>query len=163
MDEVSHEKIFLTVAALDGTSIADWAPHGAAYAHLTRVRHAIQPYLEHTPFTDVIFHQGERDNLLGTTSDAYTADLRALITEINGFAKSIPIYVCQASWRSGVVSRQITDAQLNECSRHGNVRMGPNTDALGMQYRYDGTHFNDKGLLAFAEMLVHFVEKQRRL
>lgn len=69
----------------------------------------------------------------------------------NGF--SGPIYVCTATWGSGFRENpeiQSAQSEIVKINASDFVFSGPNTDAYGYAFRWDGVHFSREGLDKFA-------------
>ena len=138
----------LTVSAQGGTSIADWAPDGKCFGILAKRLPEITTCAR--PITHVVFHQGERDTMMGTSCASYVHHFNQMKNCLDVSLHNCPWIVCQASYRMGLMSKEVKSAQNEIIKTSRNVIAGPDTDLLGAAYRYDNTHFNDAGLTAFA-------------
>jgi hypothetical protein len=149
--DLALEDLVISMRAVGGSSIADWSEGGKHFADL---RDAIDD-IKACPLevTHVIFHQGERDTLEQTASETYIARFMPLYDLITSVWGAVPWVLCRASHRMGVQSAEVIAAQNELIQRLDNCHGGPNTDLLGEDYRYDDTHFNARGLDAFAEQL----------
>jgi hypothetical protein len=102
----------------------------------------------------VLWHQGESDSVAGSTAEAYFQRLQTIIESLNQDAGyEIPWFVAQASFYP-----HTKKAEENEVARgqqllwsKGIAHKGPVTDDLGDEYRYDGVHFNEKGLITHGQ------------
>jgi len=142
----------ITLRSVGGTSVADWSSGGAQYdglkaeiAELARIK---------PPITHVIWHQGERDTLLGTSRKDYIERFNALHQLVHAHMPNVTWIICRASYRFGVTSADVIAAQNAIIANNADCHPGPNTDALGTAFRYDDTHLNDIGQSEFAQMLV---------
>jgi len=146
----AYDAVTFALAAAGGVTVADLAPGGSANAMVTRaVAAAAQAGLA---FTHVLFHQGERDTMLGTRRAAYQRALEALIAQLRAAGVVAPVYICRASYRFGITSDEVRAAQTAAVDRAPDLFPGPDTDALGAPCRADNTHFSDSGLEKFAAL-----------
>lgn len=147
------DEVIISSIAQGGTSIQDWSPNGKCFTLLKN-------YLAHisdnkfTPVTTVIFHQGERDTLNKTDFYAYKFYLESLLCNIFPIIPKAKIILCRASYRNEIVNEEVIRAQNYLINQYSYVWPGPNTDSLGKNMRYDGTHFNDEGLDIFSNQLM---------
>lgn len=141
----------VTVLAEGGTSMADWAAGGRCHRRLKEAVPQIQALDE--GITHLLFHQGERDTLLRTTSEAYFTDFLTLHELTSSLWPRCPMFVCMASHRMGVTSAAVRSAQKRIQREVPICIPGPDTDALGSELRRDDTHFNERGLEVFARQL----------
>jgi hypothetical protein len=146
----AHDAVTFTLAAMGGAAIADLAPGGGA--NVAVIRAAAAARQAGLAFTHVLFHQGERDTLLGTGRSAYRASLEALIGQLRALGITAPIHICRASYRFGVISDDVRAAQAAVIDAAPDRLPGPDTDTLGAQWRADNTHFADPGLEKFAAL-----------
>ncbi len=149
--EILHQKqggtLGLTLHAVGGTSVEDWAPNGRLH----------QPLLDSLPqlggrVTHIVWHQGERDTLLGTSQADYAERLTALHSAV-ACILPVPWIICRASYRADQTSDKMLAAQTAVLTKIPGCIAGPNTDTLGSEFRRDGTHFNAQGLDSFAAMM----------
>lgn len=142
----------ITLRAQGGTAIADWSKSGKHFEELLRDLPAIRSCP--VPVTHVLYHQGERDTMLGTDEVGYVSRFLELHDAVSGALPQAEWIVCRASYRMGVTSETVRRAQDAIVARLSKCRAGFDTDQLGSEYRYDDTHFNEKGLQAFARGLL---------
>ncbi len=134
-----------------GTSVTGWQPGGGLFAWtLTRIKQ-----LGRNGFRAVLWHQGESDR--DTDSDEYYKKLANIIRTSNKQAGwTFPWFVAEASY-GGVTAPRYENvrAAQERLWKDGVAQQGPDTDALGSEYRdYEGAggHFSPKGLKAHGEM-----------
>lgn len=140
----------LTLGASGGTSVGEWAPGGTLYDALaTRLAAG-----DGRGITHVVFQQGEKDTLLGTSETDYTRDFMRLHDGIAGLIGDARWIICRSSYRFGVTSPDVVTAQTRLAATLPGAVAGPCLDELGSDLRRDDTHFNDQGLARFAELLV---------
>ena len=149
------DDVVISMFAEGGSSIADWSPGQPC---LRKLRQAL-PHFESsaTAITHIVFHQGERDNLLGTGAAEYRQSFMSMYQRVSKFFPEARWILCIASWSDGVTSDAVREAQLSALEREPTIFRGPDTDLLGDDCRYDGTHFNELGLERFATMLTETI------
>ncbi len=139
----------LTLTAVGGTSIAEWAPGGPCFEKLTGRLAAG----DGMGVTHVVFQQGEKDTLLETSGEDYTARFLRLYDAVTAEVGVVPWIICRSSYRFGVTNPDVTDAQAKLAATLPLAVEGPYLDELGPEFRTDDTHFNDAGLEQFATRL----------
>jgi len=102
----------------------------------------------------VLWHQGESDSLVKTSSETYCSRLKTIIESLDKEAGyEIPWFVAQASFHPG--SKEPEEQEVARGQQllweRGIARRGPVTDDLGEAYRSDGVHFNQLGLTTHAQ------------
>jgi hypothetical protein len=152
-----YEAVVFVSLGVGATEIAQWQPEGDL---LPQVLKGLRDLKDHglTP-THLFWHQGEADGQLQTNTETYKARFLKMLSAIRRQGVQTPIYVCRAS-RCGEQKpvAAIRQAQSELVNAALNILPGPDTDALGDAYRYDGCHFSDEGLEKFADM---WMEKLR--
>lgn len=143
------ETLRLTLTAVGGTSIAEWAPGGPCFDKLSDRLAAG----DGVGVTHVVFQQGEKDTLLETTAEDYTATFLRLYGAVTAEIGEVPWIICRSSYRFGVTNPDVTDAQAKLAATLPLAIEGPFLDALGSEFRTDDTHFNDRGLDWFSTEL----------
>jgi hypothetical protein len=65
-----------------------------------------------------------------------------------------PILIARSTTCGGVARNRtaIREAQTRLAQNHGDLRLGPDTDTLGAEYRHDKCHFSGAGLDRAAAM-----------
>ncbi|WP_185155380.1 sialate O-acetylesterase [Rudanella paleaurantiibacter] len=148
-------------AAQGGTSSSEWAQtaSGVGPAYLSPYRRlgvALRHYAARTGLRAVLWHQGESDNLGGTSVQTYVNNLLTVIQKTRqqtGFAQ-LPWLMSRASYISGTTSNAIIQAQNNLITSTQNIWPGPETDLYTSDsLRLDGLHFGgNKGLSLLATL-----------
>ena len=157
-DRLGWDDLTVTLLAQSGSGIADWSEqsgkcHDMLIAGLEGAKAAVRPV------THIVFHQGEADNLRGTTKPQYVTRFTRLHAVVSSALPNAKWIICRASYRMGVVAPAIIEAQTELAETLPRCHAGPDTDQFGLQYRHDNTHFADTGLAAFAEALCETFEK----
>ncbi|MCH9806516.1 MAG: hypothetical protein K0U74_02175 [Alphaproteobacteria bacterium] len=153
-DRLQLSDFVVSLLAQGGTSVGDWSTGGKCFEAM---RAAIPKIAEcPVPVTHVLYHQGERDTLLETDTASYVAQFSKLHEEVQKTFQ-VPWIVCRVSYRMGVTSADVIAAQDEIIRSTPGCIAGPNTDQFGSDYRYDDTHFNEKGVNAFAAELAETI------
>ena len=137
-----------------GTNIEQWqkdsptSPNGPGvlYARLVERMRQFGP----NGVRALLWHQGESDAALGTSGATYASKLQAIIdgTRSNG-GFTVPWIIAQVAYPGGTAAQQAELRSGQQSLVNGStIFAGPNTDTLGAEYRYDGTHFTVPGLQA---------------
>lgn len=157
--EIEEVKSFsVTLCAKGGTSINDWASSSKTtnsnfFNDLPKI------IAKHENITHVFFHQGERDTFLKTNKKKYLSDFKNLKNQIDKFLPKIPWIVSTCSYRYGIISNEVRDAQKEIQSTFDNCFEGPDTDLIDGNKRRDNCHFNEDGLKTFANQIVNCLIK----
>lgn len=157
--------VVVIAGAAGGSSVADWNEDVRRIR--SRVVRSAQAAVAANLSPDAaIWIQGESD-ARETTMQAYEAGLRQIIASIDaeitaaqakaGKGRKGPEWIISRTSRCAELratgSEAVREAQEHVASTTRNARLGPNTDALGDEFRRDGCHFNDAGRSVLAEQL----------
>ncbi len=163
-------------SAFTGTAVQNWrqsAPEGGVaqsvydptLSYLPRqpyinLKLALQFYANSLGVRAVLWHQGEADNLINTSSDSYTSDLQFVIRQSRqDFGRNMSWVVARTSYGDrapGLTDANIIAGQNNVISAGPNVFAGPSTDNIQIPrtraplYDPDGFHFDYDGLVEVA-------------
>ena len=140
-----YDKVVLIPFAWGGSEIASWRPGGGLHPELIkRIRNAISNGLS---FTHLLWHQGENDAGQKTSKEAYQQAFRAMLDAIRAEGVMAPVYVSVASrCRASRPNPAVQNAQMELIDQSLGIYQGPNTDVLGLEFRFDGCHFTNEGL-----------------
>jgi hypothetical protein len=164
-DEIIERKLYDEVIffpmAVSASRIARWSPGGDIHPKLIqRIREAKPMGLT---FTHLLWHQGESDALSKTSKIAYQKSFHAMLDSIRREGVTAPIYVSVATrCNKERPNRTIQEAQTELVNPSEGIYAGPNTDILGLEYRYDGCHFTDEGLQEAALLWLEVLTGSRR-
>lgn len=155
IDSGLYTKVIFIPIAIGGTEIACWTT-GDCSKKLQQTIQVLDG--QHIQLTHIFWHQGESDNLKNTTEASYKEQL-AMILEILRKTQSADLYVSIASYHPGATTKPlgvdavIRKAQQSFINENKGVLQGPDTDSLiHAIHRYDGVHFSDFGMNAFAQL-----------
>ncbi|HJU04298.1 MAG TPA: sialate O-acetylesterase [Nitrospiraceae bacterium] len=148
-----YDAVVFVPVALGGTEMARWHPGGDLHRSiLDAIDHMHRQGLSPT---HLLWHQGENDNLLKTGKDSYKRMFSEMLASIRAHGVNAPIYVSIATLcGKHKPYLPIQEAQAELIDRSVGIYPGPNTDTLGLEFRYDGCHFSDEGLDREAELWV---------
>lgn len=145
-----NQSLVIACVAQGSSSVVSWRPSGENFK---RVRNAVNGLGAAGLRVDlVIWHQGETESWTSETDGvAYQNSLSSVIVGVRQLGVSAPVLVCKTSRDGkGVVNESVRLAQASVCNPNKGVFPGPDTDALGSEFRHDGVHWNGRGLDAFA-------------
>lgn len=142
--------VFITIG-VSGTEIEKWAPEGELHDRIIRAIKSTRK--SRLDITHLLWHQGETDALIGTSSQQYQSYFRQMLASIRNHGITAPIFVSLAS-RCGetMPDAMIRGAQSELVDVTQNILPGPDTDKLGASFRYDDCHFSQSGLQAVATL-----------
>lgn len=146
-----YETVIFVSIGVGGTEIARWAPEGDLHSRILKA--IVDTQNAGLEITHLFWHQGESDAYtLNTARETYQQHFQQMLASIRNRGVSAPIYVCVAT-RFAEMPRhaEIRAAQLGLVNNE-DIFLGPDTDPLGHEYRYDGAHFSTKGLEKFADL-----------
>jgi hypothetical protein len=146
-----YDAVVLVSLGVGTTEVERWLPDGDL---LPNVQKAIRQLKSCglTP-THLFWHQGETDGRLRTSTKLYISEFLEMLSAIRKMGVTAPIYVCRASrCAKQPPITSVRQAQLELVHEAQGIRAGPDTDALGLEYRHDGCHLSDKGQEKFADL-----------
>jgi hypothetical protein len=157
----AFERVTFVPLALGGAAVGDFAPGGTLHAQLLGVLGSARA--SGLVFTHLLWHQGERDTLLGTGAQSYRTAFLAMLAGIRAAGVEAPVYVSRATYRFAEMNAGVWAAQRDLANEEEGIFAGPDTDALGRAYRRDDVHFSGAGLEAFADLWMEAlkIEKPR--
>lgn len=143
MKQGRYEAVVFRCCAANGSSVAQWGPGGNLHQRLLDAIGDCQK--SGLKITHILWHQGEADNLAGTTD--YQQRFLAMLRAIRAAGVDAPIYVSVASSVVRLApSPAIREAQQSLANSGPGILPGPDSDQLGEPFRFDGVHFNAGGL-----------------
>lgn len=147
------QHVMIATIAQGSSYAADWLPEGRHADRLTKTVKSLQS--KGYEIDSVVWHQGETEAWeRGTDGSVYASQVRKVIQLLRALDVNAPVLVCQTTRdRDGRQNENIRKAQASLWSANENVWPGPDTDALGDDYRADGVHFNERGFREFAVLL----------
>ena len=165
IDSGLYRKVIFIPIAIGNTDIKCWAS-GECFQKLEATLRQLDS--QHIKLTHIFWHQGESDNLENTPKQEYKANLKIIFQTLRNHHQQADFYVSIASYHNGAVTKPlgvdkvIRQAQKEFISENKGVVFGPDTDQLIYAiHRYDGVHFSDFGMKAFANLWFRAIKKKR--
>jgi hypothetical protein len=142
-------KVTFMPIGVAGTSVGDWKPGGRAFHKLMSAIKVISK--ARAKFDYALWHQGSSD--VGENPIKYRDQLAGVLKFIT---LNVPIdkWVIAQHTKCG----QAFDSKINKQQKvvgsnfYYRRFLGPDTDSLGDEYRYDGCHLNKKGQEKMAKL-----------
>lgn len=148
--ERTGESTVFVVLAVDATTVGEWATHPKLVA---RFESLLTSLSDHSVELDaVLWQQGEADARLGTDQLHYTLSVKRVVEKILEMTAEPPIIKalstrCRSS-PNDIVRGAVMDMRYNDIEIH----LGPDTDTIDAEERYDECHFTARGLSIAADM-----------
>lgn len=154
-----YDAVVIAPIGTGSSEIARWAPGGDLHPKLIYTLRDLKA--AGLPPTHLLWHQGEGDRQ--TTGEAYRAWFLALLEAVRREGVTAPVYVSVATRYPGGTTPAVQEAQRGLVDPAAGIRAGPDTDALGDEYRNrrDPDHFNDAGLRRAAELWAEAVARSK--
>ena len=155
MYERYHVPIGVAVTGHGGTSATQWQPDNPMGLYPWMMTRIYQ--LGYQGFRAVLWHQGEADAVLGTSTDNYVSLLSNIIKQSKMDAGwEFPWFTAEATYQNGQNSSYPTIRNAQQKLWDTGISLeGPDTDTLTSEYRDHGgagIHFSPKGLSAHGKM-----------
>jgi hypothetical protein len=146
------ERVILIPSAIGSTTISRWKKGGDLNGMLQSVLSGLNNQYR---ITDIIWHQGEDDFLIGTSREAYSLMFLSMVQTIRAHGVDAPIFVSIAtkcgmnpSWHP---HNPVSDAQRSLHDEKQRICQGVDTDLLlNAEDRFEGCHFAGSGQEKFA-------------
>jgi hypothetical protein len=135
-----------------GTRVDQWLPEGALYPRIADALAGLAP----NGARALLWHQGESDAAQGTSAADYAQRMDRIIQASRGepAAADLPWGIALVSFLPGGDAARraaIIEGQRAVIEAGPMVFEGPDTDPwIGEEYRWDGIHFNERGLRTHA-------------
>lgn len=135
-----------------GTAIAEWIPGGHLHHRIVVAAGCLRAAGLVT--TAVLWGQGEADAVPGADGELYRSSLIRIIDALRTLGIASPVHVAVSTFCNTTSdgNAAIRAAQRSVVSTPDGIFAGPDTDRLGIAYRFDYCHFTDEGLWKVAEM-----------
>lgn len=151
LDSGHYDRVIWASRAIGGSAIAQWVPGGDLYDRIPPTIAQLQA--ANLAPTHVLWHQGEADAYTWNTPPAqYQQHFRRLVQALRELGVTAPIYICVATRFAELSGHEPLRSAQRELARDPGIELGPDTDTLGLEYRYDGAHFSTAGLDRFADL-----------
>jgi hypothetical protein len=145
----AFDRVVIVPFAIGSTSIADWDGKPFFARRLDTIaadlhRAGLRP-------TAIVWFQGETDTRSQTAGETYISRFTSFYRTLRQRGWSAPLYLSLTTRCQGAPNVELRAAQRTLQSLDG-IRPGPDTDALGYAYRWDGCHFTSEGRTALARL-----------
>ncbi len=151
------DTVVLAPISVGGSRIEEWTTGGARHR---RLQIAIQRAKDlGLTFTHLLWHQGESDANDRPDGKQYARCFMDIVDALRRYGVEAPIYVAQATVCESGPNEAIRAAQQSVVDPARGIYAGPDTDRLGAEYRFDGCHMNEAGLVRHAELWLDVLTK----
>lgn len=148
IDQKAADQVILIPAGVGRSSVNVWKKGGALYAMVDARLRSLQS--DGLIVTHFLWHQGEIDNPVSGFSGLGLAEYQTGMEQLINLTKS---YFPNSKFFVALVSRCGTFSPISQplqaVQRHlttiDGVYLGPNTDDIGLEDRYDDCHFSGSG------------------
>ncbi len=146
-----YDTVVFATIGISASTISRWKPGGDLHASLISTLQSLKQ--NGLIVTHLLWHQGESDALIQTTTGDYQQSFKEMLKSIRQQRVTAPIYISIASRQRGQPpNTAIRKAQYELTQQDDSILLGPDSDQLGGSFRRDGTHFNSAGLDLLAQL-----------
>lgn len=152
IDQGVAREVVLAPFSVNGAKIERWQPGGELHAPFMKMLQQLRAVYRPS---QVLWHQGESDFLLGTTQSGYADSLNALVRAVRSKGIDAPFHVAVASrcllsaWRA---ENPVAEAQRSASNAALRIVVGPDADTVWTEaYRFDDCHLSAAGQGEMAE------------
>ena len=146
-----YDAVVLVPIGIASKRMTHWAPGGYLNSRLFREIRGLKS--RGLSPTHMLWVHGETDAAVGTSKASYMSSFHKMLASVRKEGVDAPIYVSvttKVGWRGP--DKTIRSAQMELVDKSEGIYPGPDTDALGGEYRYGKHHFNNRGLEVFADL-----------
>jgi hypothetical protein len=153
VDRGAFERVILAPVAITGSEVARWAAGGDLNGAMVETANELQQ--SGYRVTHVLWVQGEKDYVKGTSEKDYHDRFMSLVSSLKSHGVAAPVYVavatkCLGASNRGTLSHSadnpIARAQLALVDPAANLKSGVNSDDLLADLdRFDDCHFGASG------------------
>lgn len=153
-DMLIEQNIFDTVIlapiSVGGSRIEEWTTGGTRHR---RLQVAIaRAHILGLRFTHALWHQGESNAGQDADQTSYMRCFMDIHSALRRYGVGCPIYVAQATACNSPPNPIIRSAQRGLVNPMSGILAGPDTDAIGIEDRFDNCHMKESGLVKHARM-----------
>ena len=166
-----YDSVILAPLAYSGSEVARWAAGGDINPVLVDTVKQLQD--SGYRITNVLWVQGEKDLVLGTTMEAYQQRFLSMVDTLRQHGVEAPVYISIASkclepsnggFKEHIPDNAIVRAQMALSKSGHGIREGANTDALlDGDDRYDDCHIGGTGAEKVSRAWLNLLSGDRRL
>ncbi len=166
-----NDSVILAPLAYSGSEVARWAKGGDLNPVLVDTVKQLQD--SGYRITSVLWVQGEKDLVLGTTAQAYQEHFMSMVDTLRQHGVEAPVYISIASkclepsnggFKEHIPDNAIVRAQLALSKSGHGIREGVNSDALlDGEDRYDDCHIGGTGAEKMSRAWLNLLRSDHRL
>ncbi|MHC2456587.1 hypothetical protein ACVMIX_003228 [Rhizobium leguminosarum] len=166
-----NDSVILAPLAYSGSEVARWAKGGDLNPVLVDTVKQLQD--SGYRITNVLWVQGEKDLVIGTTAETYQKQFMSMVDTLRQHGVEAPVYISIASkclepsnggFKEHIPDNAIVRAQLALSKSGHGIREGVNSDALlDGDDRYDDCHIGGTGAEKMSEAWLNLLRGDRRL
>ncbi|TBC14956.1 sialate O-acetylesterase [Rhizobium ruizarguesonis] len=166
-----NDSVILAPLACSGSEVARWATGGDLNPVLVDTMKKLQG--SDYRITSVLWVQGEKDLVIGTTAEAYQEHFMSMVDTLRQHGVEAPVYISIASkclepsnggFKEHIPDNAIVRAQLALSKSGHGIREGVNSDALlDGEDRYDDCHIGGTGAENVSRAWLNLLRGDRRL
>ena len=159
-----YESVMIISSAIGGTPIAYWQKGWPLNLMLQFVLNELTAKYK---ITEVIWHQGESDFYIKTSTQDYTTSFNSLISSIRAADSNFPPIYYAIATKCGEFGwypeNPVAIAQRNLANDSSHVYLGVDTDSLLLpaDRNIDQCHFSESGQLKTAQAFAQAIRKQK--
>jgi len=158
IDTKLYDRVVFVPAAIGATQISEWAPGGILHKDL--LRNIDEATEAGYTFTHLLWHQGESDAVLGTSTQEYEERFRSMLASIRQQGVDAPAFVAVTTRCSAFIPNpEIRQAQQDLVNPAQGIFAGPDTDMLDETFRFDSCHFSNEGLDMHANLWLKVIRE----
>ena len=145
----TYKSVMIVATAISGSQISRWQKGGDLNQMMLST---VIGFKTRYKITDIIWHQGEGDYMLGTTAQAYTASFQSMRKSLTDIGVAAPIFISistfcgtEKPWQR---DNPIAQAQGQLADPKAKILLGANTDQLLVsadRRKNDQCHFSESG------------------
>ena len=153
------DNVVLLPIGVCGTAIAEWVPDGHLHHRIVAAVGCLRG-MRLMP-TAVLWGQGEADAVPGANGERYRVSLLRIVGALRALGVEAPVHVAVSTFCNTTSdgNAAIRAAQRAIVRPVDGIFAGPDTDRLGIAYRFDYCHFTDEGLWAVARMWAEAIDE----
>ncbi|RFB93675.1 hypothetical protein B5K11_14300 [Rhizobium leguminosarum bv. trifolii] len=166
-----NDSVVLAPLAYSGSEVARWAAGGDLNSVLVETMKQLHD--SGYRVTSVLWVQGEKDLVIGTTAEAYREYFLSMVDTLRQHGVEAPVYISIASkclepsnggFKEHIADNAIVRAQLALSKSGHGIQEGVNSDALlDGDDRYDDCHIGGNGAEKLSRAWLNLLRGDRRL
>ncbi|MGO6747020.1 sialate O-acetylesterase, partial [Rhizobium ruizarguesonis] len=166
-----NDSVILAALAYSGSEVARWATGGDLNPVLVDTMKQLQG--SDYRITSVLWVQGEKDLVIGTTAETYQEHFMSMVDTLRQHGVEAPVYISIASkclepsnggFKEHIPDNAIVRAQLALSKSGHGIREGVNSDALlDAEDRYDDCHIGGTGAEKVSRAWTNLLRGDRHL